>query len=218
VVYALMTRLLAPLALWGRLRVSGLESVPEQGAVLVVGNHDSQFDPVVLGVALRRRRPLRFLAHAGLFRIRGLGPVLRAMNQIPIERGAGDVGALESAVAALVAGQAVCIFPEGRLSLGKALRARSGVGRLLAEAPGTAVVLAAITGTTAYVRFPRRPRVEVALSRLPEGALDGAGEPGEVAERLLAEVRRQAPPVAAGRDGRGGRAARKERARAEATT
>jgi 1-acyl-sn-glycerol-3-phosphate acyltransferase len=218
VVYRLVTRLLAPLAFWGRMRVSGADAVPEQGAVLVVANHDSQFDPVMVGVALRKRRPLQFLAHAGLFRIRGLGPVLRAMNQIPIERGAGDAGALQSATDALAKGQAVCIFPEGKLSLGQRLRARSGVGRLLAEAPGTVVVLAAVTGTTDYARFPRRPRVGVAFSRAPAGALDGAGDPATVAERLLAEVRRDAPPVAAGRDGEGGRAARKARAKAEAAS
>src|SRR4051794_30407120 len=178
-----MTRLLLPLAWWGRTRVSGLESVPESGPVLVVGNHDSQFDPVVLGVALRKRRSLRFLAHAGLFRILGLGPVLRAMNQIPIERGAGDAGAVEAAVATLTAGEAVCIFPEGKLSLGQRLRARSGAGRLLAEAPGTAVVLAAIEGTTDYVRFPRRPRVSVSLAR-PRQVPDG--DVSAVSEALLA--------------------------------
>ena len=216
-VYSLVTRLLAPLAWWGRMRVSGVDSVPAEGSVLVVANHDSQFDPVVLGLALRKRRPLRFLAHAGLFRIRGLGPVLRAMNQIPIERGAGDAGALRAAIDALGGGLAVCIFPEGKLSLGETLRARSGAGRLLAEAPGTTVVLAVITGTTDYVRFPRRPRVGVVLSRAPGSAIDG-GDPAAVAERLLAEVRRDAPPIAAGRDGRGGRAARKARRRAEAVS
>jgi hypothetical protein len=59
--------------------------------------------------------------------------------------------------------------------------------------------------------------VGVTFSRAAAAALDG-GEPAVVAERLLAEVRRDAPPVAAGRDGRGGRAARKERARAEAAS
>jgi 1-acyl-sn-glycerol-3-phosphate acyltransferase len=116
VLYRLIARLLLPAAWWGRLDVRGLDAVPVRGPLLVVPNHDSQWDPVVIGVALRRRRMLRFLARADLWRIPGLGPVLGALRQIPIERGAGDAGAIGSAVAALAAGEAICIFPEGRLS------------------------------------------------------------------------------------------------------
>src|SRR2546428_2929670 len=101
------------------MRVSGLEVVPTEGPVLVVPNHDSQMDPVVLGVALRRCRMLRFLARSNLWKIPGLGPVLRAMRQIPIERGVGDQAALGEAIKALGAGEAVCVFPEGRLSGGE---------------------------------------------------------------------------------------------------
>jgi 1-acyl-sn-glycerol-3-phosphate acyltransferase len=65
-----------PAALWGRMRVAGLGGVPASGAVLIVPNHDSQWDPLVVGIALRRRRQLTFLARASLWRIPGLGPVL----------------------------------------------------------------------------------------------------------------------------------------------
>src|SRR5438067_11688536 len=111
-----MTRVLLPLVWWGRARVDGLEHVPESGPLLVVPNHDSQWDPVVVGVVLRKRRALRFLARANLWKIPLLGPVLSGMRQIPIERSAGDEGALAKAIDALRAGDAVCIFPEGRLS------------------------------------------------------------------------------------------------------
>jgi len=186
-----MCRVLLPLAWWGRVRVSGLEAVPERGPLLVVPNHDSQMDPVVLGVALRKRRTLRFLARANLWKIPGLGPVMRGMRQIPIERGAGDAGAIGAAVAALEAGEAICVFPEGKLSLGEKLRARGGVARLKAACPGATIVLAAISGTTDYVRFPRRPRVAVELFRPPEGM----AEP----QQLLDALRERVPPVKAGR-------------------
>jgi 1-acyl-sn-glycerol-3-phosphate acyltransferase len=126
VLYRLIARLLLPAAWWGRMRVEGVEAVPEEGPLLVVPNHDSQMDPVIVGIALRRRRNLRFLARANLWRIRGLGPVLSAMGQIPIERGAGDAAALAGAEEALRAGEAICVFPEGKLSEGRRLRARSG--------------------------------------------------------------------------------------------
>jgi 1-acyl-sn-glycerol-3-phosphate acyltransferase len=191
VLYPIMCRVLLPLAWWGRVRVSGLEAVPERGPLLVVPNHDSQMDPVVLGVALRKRRTLRFLARANLWKIPGLGPVMRGMRQIPIERGAGDAGAIGAAVAALEAGEAICVFPEGKLSLGEKLRARGGVARLKAACPGATIVLAAISGTTDYVRFPRRPRVAVELFRPPEGM----AEP----QQLLDALRERVPPVKAGR-------------------
>lgn len=93
-VYDFVAALLRPLAWWGRLGVAGLDQVPADGPLLVVPNHDSQWDPVLVGLAIKPRRRLRFLTRASLWRIPGLGPLLCALNQIPIRRGAGDAGAL----------------------------------------------------------------------------------------------------------------------------
>ena len=197
--YALVTRLLLPLAWWGRTRVSGLEAVPRSGPLLLVPNHDSQMDPVIVGVVLRKARPLRFLARADLWRIRGLGPILNGMRQIPIERGAGDSRALDRAVEALRAGEAICIFPEGKLSRGERLRARSGVGRLAAACPQATLVLCTVAGTTDFVRFPRRPRVSVSLFAPASGQLRPDEEAPQLATRVLDELRTEVPPVPAGR-------------------
>jgi 1-acyl-sn-glycerol-3-phosphate acyltransferase len=199
VIYALLTRLLAPVAWWGRLRTSDADLVPAGGPVLIVPNHDSQWDPVLVALALRRRRRLRFLARANLWKIPGLGPILRGAGQIPIERGAGDAGALDRAVEALRGGAAVCIFPEGTLSRGERLRARTGVWRLASACPEARIVLCAVRGTTGYARFPRRPRVEVRFFEPEGGASSPDEEPGELATRLLDEIRAAVPPVPAGR-------------------
>jgi 1-acyl-sn-glycerol-3-phosphate acyltransferase len=197
--YDFVAALLRPVAWWGRLRVSGLELVPTEGPLLVVPNHDSQWDPILIGLAIKSRRRLRFLARASLWKIPGLGPVLDAINQIPIRRGAADAAALAEAVDALDAGEAICVFPEGGLSWGERLRARSGVGRLAEAVPAARVVLCAIEGTTEYVRFPRRPRVRVSFFE-PSGRGPEAGElPPELATRLLDEIRACVPPAPAGR-------------------
>src|SRR5205807_873969 len=122
---------------------------------------------------------------------RGLRPVLRAMRQIPIERGAGDRAALDQAVQALADGEAVCVFPEGKLSRGERLRARSGLARLSEAVPQSRVVLAAISGTTDYVRFQRRPRVAIELFAPPAGA--------DTPQELLDVLRERVPPAPAGR-------------------
>jgi 1-acyl-sn-glycerol-3-phosphate acyltransferase len=199
VLYRLITWLLLPAAWWGRMKVEGAEHVPRTGSLLVVPNHDSQWDPPLVGVALRRRRPLRFLARANLWKIRCLGPVLTAIGQIPIERGSGDRGALDRAVEVLRSGEAVCVFPEGKLSNGERLRARSGVGWLARSCPDVRVVLCSVSGTTDLVRFPRRPRVRMEFFEPASGQPRPDEDPSELAERLLAELRDSVPPVPAGR-------------------
>jgi 1-acyl-sn-glycerol-3-phosphate acyltransferase len=88
--YRAVMALSRPVALWGRLEVEGLESVPASGPLLIVGNHDSHWDPVMIGIAALRHRQIRALAKAQLWDVRGLGPVLNGMGQIPIERGKCD--------------------------------------------------------------------------------------------------------------------------------
>ena len=197
--YRIIVFLLRPAALWGRMKVEGLDKVPLDGPLLVVPNHDSQMDPVIVGIALNKRRQLRYLARANLWKIRGLGPVLNGMRQIPIERGAGDRGALSKAEEALREGGAVCVFPEGKLSLGQRLRARSGVAWLTRACPNVRVVLCAVSGTTDFVRFPRRPRVRVEVFEPVGGQPEDGEEPSALAERLLEELRDRVPPAAAGR-------------------
>ena len=183
-----------PFAWWGRLEVEGLETVPEAGPLLIVGNHDSHWDPVMVGIAAVKRRQIRALAKADLWKVRGLGPILSGMGQIPIERGVGDRQALSRAIEALRAGVCIGIFPEGTRSRGKVLRARSGVGRLALEVPEAHVSLVAIEGTTDLTGFPRRPRIRVRFFDPVGGQPRADEDPAELAARLLAELREIVPP------------------------
>ena len=178
---------------WGRLEAEGLEVLPASGPVLVVGNHDSHWDPVTVGVSAIRRRQIRALAKSDLWKVRGLAPVLNGMGQIPIERGAGDAGALARAIEELRAGACIGVFPEGTRSKGRQLRARSGVGRLALEVPEARLVCVAIDGTTEMTDFPRRPRLRTRFFEPRGGQAKPGEDPGELAARLLAEIRELVP-------------------------
>ena len=198
--YRALVILLSPLRAWARLEVHGVEELRAPGGVLLVANHDSSVDPLALAeAAMRVRRPLRFLTRANLWRLWPLGVVLDGTRQIPIERGAGDIAALQAAVGALRAGEAVCVFPEGTISRGEWLRARRGIARLAEAAPDARIVLAAVSGGTDLVRFPRRPRVVVELFSSQAGHALPGEDHAAFASRLLREIRERVPPNAAGR-------------------
>jgi len=181
-------------AWWGRLSVEGLDALPEDGPALVVGNHDSHWDPLAVGVAAIRRRQIRALAKSTLWDVRGLSPVLNGMGQIPIERGAGDVGALSRAIEELRGGACIGVFPEGTRSRGEVLRARSGVGRLALEVPEAKLVCVAVEGTSNLTGFPHRPRIRTRFFEPRGGQARPDEEPGEIATRLVAEIRELVPP------------------------
>lgn len=192
--YGLAMKLNVPVARWGRLQVEGVESLPAEGPLLVIGNHDSHWDPVMVGVAARKRRQIRALAKSTLWDVRGLAPILNGMGQVPIERGKGDAGALEKAIEILRAGACIGVFPEGTRSRGKVLRARSGVGRLALEVPEAHVSLVAIEGTSDLTGFPRRPRLRIRFFDPAGGQPRPDEDPGDLSARLLAEVRALVPP------------------------
>lgn len=200
-VYRLVLSAVRPIvSQWGRLTVIGSGLLVTGGPTLVVSNHDSHWDPLVIGVAGLRRRQIRALAKSSLWRSPALGRVLNAMGQFPITRGVADRDELSAIVRALRAGACVGIFPEGTISCGKALRAFSGAGWLAGQVPSARVVAVAVTGAVDIVRFPRRPRITVEFFE-PRG---GQRQPDEssigFARRVTAEIRDYAPPAAAGRE------------------
>src|SRR3954465_14710792 len=183
-----------PVARWGRMQVEGLEALPEQGPLLILGNHDRHWEAIMVGLAAYKQRRIRALAKSELWEVRGLGPVLNGMGQIPIQRGKGDKDALAKAIETLRAGACIGVFPEGTRSKGKVLRARSGVGRLALEVPEAHVTLVAIEGTTDLTGFPRRPPIPLRFFHPARGQPRPTEDPGELSARLLAEIRELVPP------------------------
>ena len=143
---------------WGRLQVTALELLPLEGPVLVVGDHDSYWDTVATGIAAMPRRQITALAKSSMWKNKVLGAILTGMGQIPIERGSGDSGALDRAIEELRKGACIGIYPEGTRSLGRALRARSGIGYLARAVPEATIIGVTCNGTVAIPRFPEHAR------------------------------------------------------------
>jgi 1-acyl-sn-glycerol-3-phosphate acyltransferase len=184
---------------WGRLEVEGLEHLPLEGPVLLIGNHDSNWDPVAIGRAGLPRRQIRALAKSTLWKSKPLAIVMNGMGQIPVRRGQNDAHALDKAIAELAQGACIGVFPEGTISRGTYLRPRSGAGRLAQAVPAATVVCVSVEGTVDLVRFPKRPRVRVVFFPPRGGQLEPGEEPGAFMVRVVEEIRERVPVAIPGR-------------------
>jgi len=111
--FFLQTALLILVRLLYRVRVAGLENMPKQGGVLLVCNHVSYVDVIILGII--SPRPIRFLSFDGFENFWITRIVMRTMRTIPVaEAKAKD--AIHKASDALKEGEVVCIFPEGHVT------------------------------------------------------------------------------------------------------
>lgn len=142
-----------------RRRREGLENVPKTGGVLLVANHQSFFDPPLIGGALTTR-DTDFLARGGLFKFKPFAWLISTLNATPIKQGAGDTGAMKEVIKRLNEHKAVIVFPEGsRSDDGKVQPFERGISVLLKRAK-CVVVPVGIAGV--YEVWPRHrslPRV-----------------------------------------------------------
>jgi 1-acyl-sn-glycerol-3-phosphate acyltransferase len=136
--------------LYFRMRRLGMEHVPKSGPVIFAANHRSFLDPFVIGTLTRR--PVYYVAKKELFGHPVVGWLLSRLGAFPIDRGAGDQQAMETARRILERGDCVVIFPEGtRTRPGPLGQPRRGVGRLALQT-GAPVVPVAVLGTEAIRR------------------------------------------------------------------
>lgn len=134
-----------------RLRTSGVSAFPRRGAVLILSNHQSLLDPILIGLT----SPLRphYAARSSLFVFRPLGWYLTALGGIPLNREGVATSGIKDLLRVLKDGKAVVFYPEGtRTHDGQVQSFRKGVGLILRRAEPT-VVLCGIVG--AYDSWPR---------------------------------------------------------------
>ncbi|MBB6188468.1 MFS transporter [Rhodanobacter sp. MP7CTX1] len=178
-----------------RVRVDGAQNIPEEGAVLLVCNHVSFMDPLLLMANLRR--PVRFVMDHRIFNIPLLRFVFRTAKAIPIAGHKEDPQVLQQAYdaidEALLTGEVVCIFPEGSLTRdGEIALFRPGVEKILARrsVPVLPMALRGLWGSVwsrrdsmlHRARLPRRFRARVEL------VIDAPVTPGQTDAAAL-EVR-----------------------------
>ena len=128
-----------------RIRAQGLDAIPEHGPALLVCNHVSFMDPMVIMGCVRR--PVRFVMYYKIFETPVVKYLFKAAKAIPIAGKKEDPAVMERAFAEvdkeLADGNIVCIFPEGGITRdGTIQRFRPGVERIVAQRPVPVVPLA----------------------------------------------------------------------------
>ena len=125
-------------------KVVGSENVPPMGPLIVVANHQSNFDPPLLGASLPRR--IWFLAKDTLFHRSIANWFLRSYGAFPLNREGVDMRAFRWALGQLHRGEVLVVFPEGTRSRGSLQKALPGVTQLALKAD-VPLLPVGITGT-----------------------------------------------------------------------
>lgn len=154
--------------LYNRMSVHGKERIPLEGPVLVVCNHASDLDPLVMGGFSKRQ--FNYMAKDVLFRIPVIGRWCRAVGAFPVKRGAADRRAMEMAIRLAEEGGAVLMFPEGTRSRdGKLQKAQPGAAMLAVRMGDVPIVPIRLDGTFAALppgaKFPRPAKIRVHVGR-----------------------------------------------------
>jgi 1-acyl-sn-glycerol-3-phosphate acyltransferase len=202
--YDVLRVLARAVAVWAfGLRVQGREHWPAAGGGLVCANHQSSFDPPLVGLTCPRR--MSYVARDTLFRIPVLKQVMMFLGAIPIDREGGGLAGLKETLRRLKAAELVLIFPEGtRTRDGEVAPLKPG---FLAVARRSRVPLVPVGLDGAFqawprtARFPRLARIAIVIGEpiSPEFVAEASDEDllAELEQRILTchslarELRRQ---------------------------
>ncbi|HEX7328892.1 MAG TPA: 1-acyl-sn-glycerol-3-phosphate acyltransferase, partial [Casimicrobiaceae bacterium] len=182
-----------------RVRNHGLDHIPDDGPCVLVCNHVSYVDAMVISACVHR--PIRFVMDHQIFRIPILSFIFRAMRAIPIASAKVDPKLKERAIRAaqdaLAAGEVVGIFPEGRLTeSGDLNRFRPGVQQIIDAMPAPVVPMAlrGLWGSLFSRAGPRRALARLRRAFAPidlvvAAPIDAARATPEALQAIVGELR-----------------------------
>jgi len=134
-----------------RLEIRGAENIPRQGGFLLVSNHISYWDPIIIGCALPKSRRIYFMAKQELFKIPVLGRLINMLGAFPVKRGGADRTAIRTALDHLSGGRVVGIFPEGTRSKNEDMLDPHRGAAMLSTRASVPVLPVAVIGSRGYL-------------------------------------------------------------------
>ncbi|MEN6457683.1 MAG: lysophospholipid acyltransferase family protein [Thermoguttaceae bacterium] len=187
--HSLRLSLLGAAKLVYRVRFTGQENIPKRGGVLVVSNHQSHFDPPLVGVGSSRR--MNYVARQTLFDFGPFGRFLKSVGAIPLDREGTGLSGIKEALRRLKRGEMVLIFPEGTRSRDGQLGVLRPGFTTLAVRSRAAILPVGVDGAfDAWPRtrkLPRLGRIRIHYGNpIPAEEIVGRDE-----NELLAEIERR---------------------------
>lgn len=187
--------------------IEGIDNIPAEGGALVVANHRSYFDPIVITTIIARSgRNARYLGKKEVFDVPVIGAMMLSAGGIRVDRGTGSDEPLDAAIAALKGGDIVFLMPQGTIPRGPAffdaeLKGRWGAAKL-ATAAKVPIVPVGLWGTEQV--WPRSARLPNLNFTDPPPVTATVGEPLELVydnldadtDRIMRAISDLLPPAA----------------------
>lgn len=121
-----------------RVTVHGKENIPTEGGFILCANHLSNWDPPLLQVFIKRR--IYFMAKEELFKVFGLGFILKRIKAIPVYRSGADITSIKKAIKTVQSGDVLGIFPTGQREMVKGEGdVKAGIGFLAVKTGGVVI-------------------------------------------------------------------------------
>lgn len=176
-----------------RIGVSGAGHIPATGPGVIAANHVGYLDFAFIGYgAIDRDRLVRFMAKQEVFDHAVSGPLMRGMRHLPVDRFGGAVAAIDTAVAALGAGEVIGLFPEGTISRSFVpASAKTGAARIAMRA-GAPLIPSGVWGSQRLLTKGRPPnwqrRVPITVAFGAPVDYDSGDDPADVTVELMRRV------------------------------